>query len=150
MRATVAIPILAGAAIGLGAIFVSWTGDGRGIDYILPGSRFESGHQLPLPLTILAIGAVLGVSITFINGMGYLLKPWWERSAFYLLGWVGGLMMVLCPLLAHSGYWIWLYWNDYGGGVFQSRDWGIGLWLALAGSSLALAALPLSTIKRNL
>ena len=48
--------ILAGAALGLAALFLCWTGDGRGIDYIQPGNRFQARHQLFLPLTILAIG----------------------------------------------------------------------------------------------
>ena len=60
--------LLAGAALGLAALFMDWTGDGRGIDYIQPGNRFQSGHLLPLPLTILAIGTGVGVGAIFLSG----------------------------------------------------------------------------------
>jgi len=54
LRVGLSTLLFAGAALGLAAFFLEWTGDGRGIDYIRPASRFQSGYQLPLPLTMLA------------------------------------------------------------------------------------------------
>ena len=53
-------------------------------------------------------------------------------------------MVASFPLLAHFGYEFWRYYHEYGVGVFRSGDWGIGLWMTVAGGSLALAGTVLS------
>ena len=136
--------LLAGAALGLAALFMDWTGDGRGIDYIQPGNRFQSGHLLPLPLTILGIGTGVGVGAIFLSGTASAVNLAWGRSAFLWLGGIGGLVVASFPLLAHFGYEFWRYYHEYGVGVFRSGDWGIGLWMTVAGGSLALAGTVLS------
>ena len=130
--------------MGLAALFLDWTGDGRGIDYIRPGNRFQAGYQLPLPLTILAIETGVGVAAIFLSGTASAVNLTWGRSALRWLGGIGGLVIAAFPLLAHGGYWFWRYGNEYGVGVFRSGDWSAGLWLALAGGSLALAGTVLS------
>ena len=136
--------ILAGAALGLAAMFLNWTGDGRGIDYIQPGQRFQQAHQLPLPLTILAIGAIVGAGVACLSGASSLIYLRRGRLVFRWLGVIAALMMAAFPILAHFGYEFWRYYNEYGVGVFQSGDWGTGLWLALVGGGLAVAGVALS------
>ena len=131
--------ILVGVGLGLAAMFLNWTGDGRGIDYIRPGERFESGYKLPVPLTILAIGAAVGMGVAFLGGAADLANVRWNRGRFRLLGAIGGMMVATFPILVHFGYEFWIYWNEGGGRVFRSGDWGVGLSLALAGGGMAVA-----------
>ena len=138
--------ILAGATLGLAAMFFNWTGDGRGIDYIQPSQRFQAGYKLPLPLTLLAMGAIVGVGVTFLSGASNLINLRWGRSVVHWLGGIAGLVMATFPILAHFGYEFWRYYNEYGVSVFRSGDWGAGLWLALAGGILALTGVVLSVI----
>ena len=145
VRAGLSTLILAGAALALAALFLDWTGDGRGIDYIQPGRRFEAGYKLPLPLTLLAIGTVVGIGLTFLSGVSNLINLRWGPLVFPWAGGIAGLVMVAFPLLAHFGYEAWRYYNEYGDGVvFRSGDWGLGLSLALVGGGLALAGVVLS------
>ena len=130
--------------MGLVALYLNWTGDGRGIDYLRPGERFQAGYMLPLPLTLLAIGALVGIGAVILSGIAGVADMERRRSAYRRLGVIGGLVMGTFPILAHLGYWAWRYWNDFGVGVFRSGDWSVGLWLALAGGSLALAGTALS------
>ena len=67
-RVTASTLLLAGATLGLAALFLNWTGDGRGIDYIQPSEQFEAGYKLPLPLTLLAILTVVGIGLTYLGG----------------------------------------------------------------------------------
>ena len=138
--------ILLGASLGLAAMFLDWTGDGRGIDYILPGQRFQQAHQLPLPLTILAIGIFVGVGVTFLSGASNFLGLRRGRSVLRWSGVIAALMMAAFPVLAHFSYEFWRYYNEYGLGVFRSGDWGPGLSIALAGGFLAIAGVVLSKI----
>ena len=72
--------LFAAAALGLAAFYLEWTGDGRGIDYIRPASRFQSGYSLPLPLTIMAVVAAVGIGGIFIGGVASLVDPESTRS----------------------------------------------------------------------
>ena len=137
--------LFAAAALGLAAFYLEWTGDGRGLDYIRPASRFQSGYNLPLPLTIMAVGATVGVGAVFLSAVASIANLTLGRSIFRWLGVLGGFVLATFPLAAHGGYRFWWYMNDYGGGVFRSGDWGAGLWLALAGGGLALAGTVIST-----
>ena len=136
--------LLAGALLGLIALYLNWTGDGRGIDYLRPDERFQAGYMLPLPLTLLTMGAVVGIGAVFLSGIAGVADMEWRRPVYLRLGVIGGLVMGTFPILAHVGYSTWRYWNDFGVGVFRSGDWSVGLWLALAGGSLALAGAALS------
>ena len=82
--------LFAAAALGLAAFYLEWTGDGRGIDYIRPTSRFQSGYNLPLPLTIMAVGAAVGLGGIFIGGVASLVDLKLARSAIL---WLGGIMI---------------------------------------------------------
>ena len=144
LRAGLSTLLLAGATLALAALFLDWTGDGRGIDYIQPGRRFEAGYKLPLPLTLLAIGTVVGIGVTFLSGASKLVNFQWGRPALTWAGGISGLVMVAFPLLAHYGYEIWRWYNEYGVGVFRSGEWGPGLSLALVGGGLTLAGVVLS------
>lgn len=144
-RTILSTTILLGAVLGLAAFFLDWTGDGRGIDYIRPASRFQAGYQLPVPLTILAVGAAVGVSAIFLSAVASIVDLRREHSTFRWMGGIGGFVLATLPLAAHGGYWFWFCWYDGGGVVFRSGDWGAGLWLALAGGSLALAGTVIST-----
>ena len=136
--------ILAGVALGLVALFLNWTSDGRGIDYISPELRFQSGYKLPLPLTLLAIGTTVGMGIMFLGAATYIIGHRRTRSLSLWLVGIGGVMVALLPLLAHLGYKFWRYYNEYGVGVFRpGEDWGSGLWLTLAGGILALMGVAL-------
>ena len=146
LRAWPSTLILFGVGLGLAAMFLNWTGDGRGIDYIRPGERFEYGYRLPVPLTILAIGAVVGMGLALLGSATDLANVSWSRGRFRLLGALGGLMVATFPLLAHFGYEFWIYWNEGGGRVFRSGDWGVGLSLALAGGSIAVAGVVVSRL----
>ena len=116
LRVGLSLLLFTEAALGLAAFFLEWTGDGRGIDYIRPASRFQSGYQLPLPLTIMAVGAAVGLGGIFIGGLASLVGPKLGRSAIRWLGGIGGFVVVTFPLAAHGGYWFWRYWNDGGVG----------------------------------
>ena len=144
-RTILSTTILLGAVLGLAAFFLDWTGDGRGIDYIRPASRFQAGYQLPEPLTILAVGAAVGVSAMFLSAVASIVDLRREHSTFRWMGGIGGFVLATLPLAAHGGYWFWRDWNDGGVVVFRSGDWGAGLWLALAGGCLALAGTFIST-----
>ena len=144
LRAALSALLLVGAALGLAALFLDWTSDGRGIDYIQPGNRFQAWYQLPLPLTILAIGAGVGVGAIFLSGIASAANLTRGRSAFLWLGGIGGLVLVTFPLMAHFGYKFWRYYHEYGVGVFRSDDWGTGLWLAVVGGVLALGVTAIS------
>ena len=145
MRVAASILLLAGATLGLVALFLNWTGDGRGIDYIQPSQRFEAGYNLPLPLTLLAFGAVVGVAVTFLGGVANLINFSRRGSALrWLITTIAGLVMATFPVLAHFGYEFWQYYHDYGMAVFRSGDWGTGLSLTLVGGGLALAGVGLS------
>ncbi len=137
--------LFAAAALGLAAFYLEWTGDGRGIDYIRPTSRFQSGYNLPLPLTIMAVGAAVGLGGIFIGGVASLVDPKLTRSAIRWLGGIGGFAVVTFTLAAHGGYLFWIFWNDGGVGVFRSEDWGPGIWVAMVSGSLALVATVLHT-----
>ncbi|MCH8831952.1 MAG: hypothetical protein IID00_04300 [Chloroflexi bacterium] len=143
-RTILSTTILLGAVLGLAAFFLDWTGDGRGIDYIRPASRFQSGYELPVPLTILAVGAAVAVGAMFLSAVVSIVDLRREHSTFRWMGGIGGFVLATLPLAAHGGYWFWFCWYD-GGVVFRSGDWGAGLWLALAGGSLALAGTVIST-----
>ena len=145
-KSTPSLLILAGAGLGLAALFLNWTGDGRGIDYIRPGMRFQQGYQLPLPLTLLAIGAVMGVGISLFIGFWGLFNPRLGRPIVRWSGGIAGLTVASLPIAAHYGYEFWNNYIEYGIGVFRSEDWGTGLWLALAGGVVALAGVALSKI----
>ena len=104
LRAWPSTLILVGVGLGLAAMFLNWTGDGRGIDYIQPGERFEPGYNLPVPLTILAIGAAVGMGLALLGGAAGLANVRWSRLGVPWLGAIGGLMVAAFPLLAHFGY----------------------------------------------
>ena len=97
-----------------------------------------------MPLTILAIGAIVGAGVACLSGASSLIYLRRGRSVFRWLGVIAALMMAAFPILAHFGYEFWRYYNEYGVGVFQSGDWGTGLWLALVGGGLAVAGVALS------
>ena len=137
---------LVGVGVAKAAMFLNWTGDGRGIDYIQPGQRFEYGYRLPVPLTVLAIGAAVGMGLALLGGAAGLADVNWSPGRFRLLGALGGLMVATFPILAHFGYDFWIYWNEGGGRVFQSRDCGLGLSLALAGGGIAVAGAVVSRL----
>ncbi len=143
LRVGLSTLLFAGAALGLAAFFLEWTGDGRGIDYIRPASRFQSGYQLPLPLTMLAVGAAVGLGNIFLSGVASIVDLRRGGSAFWWLGGIGGFVLATFPILAHGGYWFWRFWNDGGVGVFRSGDSGLGIWMAIAGGSLALVGIVL-------
>jgi len=86
-RTILSTTILLGAVLGLAAFFLDWTGDGRGIDYIRPASRLQSGYNLPIPLTILAVGAAVAVGAIFLSAVASIvdLKENTQHSA----GWEG-------------------------------------------------------------
>ena len=136
--------ILVGAALGLAVLFLDWTGDGRGIDYIQPGNRFEAGYQLPLPLSIFAIATVAACGIASLYGASGLFNRSWRRPALRWLGGLGGLMLATLPLIAHGGYRFWQYWHEGGVRVFRSGDWSVGLWVALAAGILVVTGVVLS------
>ena len=144
-RTILSTTILLGAVLGLAAFFLDWTGDGRGIDYIRPASRLQSGYNLPIPLTILAVGAAVAVGAIFLSAVASIVDLRREHSTFRWMGGIGGFVLATLPLAAHGGYWFWFYWYDGATPVFRSGDWGAGLWLALAGGSLALAGTVIST-----
>ncbi|MAF39327.1 MAG: hypothetical protein CL696_10735 [Chloroflexi bacterium] len=79
VEAGLSMLVLAGTALGLAALFLDRTGDGRGIDYIQPGKRFQSGYKLPLPVTLLAMGAAVGVAAMFASGMASTVNLTWGR-----------------------------------------------------------------------
>ncbi len=91
-----------GAVLGLAAFFLDWTGDGRGIDYIRPASRLQSGYNLPIPLTILAVGAAVAVGAIFLSAVA-------RHSTFRWMGGIGGFVLATLPLTARGGYWfLWI------------------------------------------
>ena len=130
--------ILVGAALGLAALFMNWTGDARGIDYIQPSKRFERGYIIPLPLSILAIVAIVGIGVTFVSTIAGLINLRWGTSLLRWLGGLGGLVMGLTALAIHLGYRLWIYIEEFGVVAFRSADWGSGIWVALGAGVLAV------------
>ena len=124
-------------------MYLNWTGDGRGIDYIQPGNRFQDGYKLPLP--IFAIAAVVRAGVTLLNGTAFLVSKRRVRSLVLWLAGIGGLAIAVFPLLDHGGYRFWQYWNEGGESVFRSGDWSIGLSLALTEGILAIAGVLMYT-----
>ena len=140
MRDWASVLVFVGAALGLTALFLNWTGDGRGIDYIQPSGRFERGYILPTPLSILPIVAIVGIGVTFLSGTAHIINLRWGSPYFLWLGGIGGLVMALFPIGAHLGYRYWMFYEEFDGSVvFFSSDWGAGLWVALVGGGLAVA-----------
>ena len=128
--------------MGLAALFMDWTGDANGIDYIQLSEWFEAdGSPWWLGfLAILAIAGLVFIGIASIKKMGSAELG----SGTSRWGTTGGVLLACCPVIAHVAGWVWLasqntfgfYSVDVSEAVWETD--GPGLWVALAGGIIAI------------
>ena len=131
--------VAAGLLMGLIAMFIGWTGSANGIDFIKDMEWFEdNGSEWWLGL--LALLGFAGVGLLGFTLVGKVIPEGPIPNAPGI-GALGALMLALCPLFTHVGFWLWvgIEFNIDPGDVWD-RFWesdGTGIWLALAAGIIA-------------
>jgi len=137
--------LAAGLLMGLIALLIGWTqvnGESmNGVDWIKNSDWFvDTGEGVPWWLGILALLPFLGLALVGFTLLGKVVR---ESPVPHVagIGAFGALMLALCPMFTHLGFWLW-----FGNLVGESehvwdymwRSDGPGIWLALAAGIIAL------------
>ena len=131
--------LLAGGLLaGLIALFIGWTDAGEsfnGIDWI------TEDEGAPWWLGLSAILAFIGVGLLVLTFLGRVV-PGSPLPDVPGIGALGALLLALCPLITHVGFWLWVGFEfDADPGEVWEGLWetdGAGIWLALAAGIAAL------------